>query len=123
MATARKMIGATNPLASEPGTIRGDFAIEVRAPLLMRQQTLLGLWVSVRLAGFSTDCIAVSGAACGAIRRLLTHLGRDTRNVLVACRAARLDAQPYASPLRTGGAAALLSNNHNSPLHTRSAAT
>jgi nucleoside diphosphate kinase len=29
--TGRKMIGATNPLASEPGTIRGDFAIEVRA--------------------------------------------------------------------------------------------
>ncbi|GLC33003.1 Nucleoside diphosphate kinase II, chloroplastic [Pleodorina starrii] len=29
VATARKMIGATNPLASEPGTIRGDFAIEV----------------------------------------------------------------------------------------------
>ena len=31
VATARKMIGATNPLASEPGTIRGDFAIEVRS--------------------------------------------------------------------------------------------
>ncbi|EFJ46649.1 nucleoside diphosphate kinase [Volvox carteri f. nagariensis] len=29
VATGRKMIGATNPLASEPGTIRGDFAIEV----------------------------------------------------------------------------------------------
>lgn len=26
---ARKIIGATNPLESEPGTIRGDFAIEV----------------------------------------------------------------------------------------------
>ena len=25
--TGRKMLGATNPLASEPGTIRGDFAI------------------------------------------------------------------------------------------------
>jgi nucleoside-diphosphate kinase len=27
--TGRKMLGATNPLASEPGTIRGDFCIEV----------------------------------------------------------------------------------------------
>eukprot|EP00951_Prasinocladus_malaysianus_P032157 scaffold311871_cov31-Prasinocladus_malaysianus.AAC.1 len=27
--SARKLIGATNPLESEPGTIRGDFAIEV----------------------------------------------------------------------------------------------
>lgn len=29
IASARKIIGATNPLAAEPGTIRGDFAIEV----------------------------------------------------------------------------------------------
>lgn len=29
IATARKMIGATNPLNSEPGTIRGDFGIDV----------------------------------------------------------------------------------------------
>uniref|UniRef100_A0A383VTV5 Nucleoside diphosphate kinase n=1 Tax=Tetradesmus obliquus TaxID=3088 RepID=A0A383VTV5_TETOB len=29
VASARKIIGATNPLAAEPGTIRGDFAIEV----------------------------------------------------------------------------------------------
>lgn len=27
--SARKMIGATNPLNSEPGTIRGDFAVNV----------------------------------------------------------------------------------------------
>ena len=27
--TGRKMLGATNPLASDPGTIRGDFCIEV----------------------------------------------------------------------------------------------
>ncbi len=27
--TGRKMLGATNPLASEPGTIRGDFCIDV----------------------------------------------------------------------------------------------
>eukprot|EP01027_Heterolobosea_sp_BB2_P008834 GEZU01013105.1.p1 GENE.GEZU01013105.1~~GEZU01013105.1.p1 ORF type:complete len:169 (+),score=64.21 GEZU01013105.1:57-509(+) len=29
VAAARKMIGATNPLTSEPGTIRGDFAVDV----------------------------------------------------------------------------------------------
>jgi nucleoside-diphosphate kinase len=27
--SARKIIGATNPLESEPGTIRGDFAVQV----------------------------------------------------------------------------------------------
>ncbi|VDB97659.1 unnamed protein product [Peniophora sp. CBMAI 1063] len=27
--TGRKMLGATNPLASEPGTIRGDYALAV----------------------------------------------------------------------------------------------
>mmetsp|Transcript_21102 Transcript_21102/g.42060 ORF Transcript_21102/g.42060 Transcript_21102/m.42060 type:complete len:183 (-) Transcript_21102:97-645(-) len=29
VATGRKMLGATNPLESEPGTIRGDFCLEV----------------------------------------------------------------------------------------------
>lgn len=29
VAAARKMIGATKPLESAPGTIRGDFAIDV----------------------------------------------------------------------------------------------
>jgi len=29
VATGRKMLGATNPLASDPGTIRGDYCIEV----------------------------------------------------------------------------------------------
>ena len=29
VASARKMIGATNPLSSEPGTIRGDFGVTV----------------------------------------------------------------------------------------------
>lgn len=27
--SARKLIGATNPLTAEPGTIRGDFAVDV----------------------------------------------------------------------------------------------
>jgi len=30
--TGRKILGATNPLASEPGTIRGDFALVRLAP-------------------------------------------------------------------------------------------
>jgi nucleoside-diphosphate kinase len=29
VASARKLIGATNPLAAEPGTIRGDLAVSV----------------------------------------------------------------------------------------------
>lgn len=29
IATGRKLIGATNPLQSEPGTIRGDYCIEL----------------------------------------------------------------------------------------------
>ena len=29
--SARKLIGATNPLEAEPGTIRGDFAVQVGA--------------------------------------------------------------------------------------------
>lgn len=29
VASARKMIGATNPLNSEPGTIRGDYGIDI----------------------------------------------------------------------------------------------
>ena len=29
VSTGRKMLGATNPLESDPGTIRGDFCIEV----------------------------------------------------------------------------------------------
>lgn len=29
VATGRKIIGATNPAQSEPGTIRGDFAIDI----------------------------------------------------------------------------------------------
>ena len=29
IASARKLIGATNPLESEPGTIRGDYGITI----------------------------------------------------------------------------------------------
>lgn len=34
VASARKIIGATNPLTSEPGTIRGDFGINVGRNLI-----------------------------------------------------------------------------------------
>ncbi|MEB3280895.1 MAG: nucleoside-diphosphate kinase [Lyngbya sp.] len=34
VAAARKMIGATNPLTAEPGTIRGDFAVSIGRNLI-----------------------------------------------------------------------------------------
>jgi nucleoside-diphosphate kinase len=34
VASARKIIGATNPLTSEPGTIRGDFGINIGRNLI-----------------------------------------------------------------------------------------
>lgn len=34
VAAARKMIGATNPLTAEPGTIRGDFGINIGRNLI-----------------------------------------------------------------------------------------
>lgn len=34
VAAARKMIGATNPLTSEPGTIRGDFGVSIGRNLI-----------------------------------------------------------------------------------------
>lgn len=34
VASARKIIGATNPLAAEPGTIRGDFGVNVGRNLI-----------------------------------------------------------------------------------------
>ena len=32
--TGRKIVGATNPLQSEPGTVRGDFCIDVGRNLI-----------------------------------------------------------------------------------------
>lgn len=37
VAMGRKMLGATNPLESNPGTIRGDYSLEVGAAINMRQ--------------------------------------------------------------------------------------
>jgi nucleoside-diphosphate kinase len=34
IASARKIIGATNPLTAEPGTIRGDFGINIGRNLI-----------------------------------------------------------------------------------------
>ena len=44
--SARKLIGATNPLEAEPGTIRGDFAVQARRLALPRLVTppRLGCW-------------------------------------------------------------------------------
>ena len=48
--TGRKMLGATNPLESEPGTIRGNFCIEVGRNIWHGSDTVenaereIGLW-------------------------------------------------------------------------------
>ena len=48
--SARKMIGATNPLSAEPGTIRGDFGVDVGRNLIHGSdaietaQTEISLW-------------------------------------------------------------------------------
>lgn len=50
VAAARKMIGATNPLAAEPGTIRGDFGVNIGRNLIHGSDAVetaqreIGLW-------------------------------------------------------------------------------
>jgi nucleoside-diphosphate kinase len=50
VASARKIIGATNPLTSEPGTIRGDFGVNIGRNLIHGSdaietaQTEIALW-------------------------------------------------------------------------------
>ncbi len=50
VASARKLIGATNPLAAEPGTIRGDLAINIGRNLIHGSDAIetaqqeIGLW-------------------------------------------------------------------------------
>eukprot|EP00898_Chlorokybus_atmophyticus_P006796 jgi/Chlat1/7117/Chrsp57S06797 len=52
VASARKLIGATNPLNAEPGTIRGDLAIEVGRNVVHGSDSVengereIGLWFS-----------------------------------------------------------------------------
>ncbi|MGL5081219.1 MAG: nucleoside-diphosphate kinase [Microcoleaceae cyanobacterium] len=50
VASARKMIGATNPLNAEPGTIRGDFAVSIGRNMIHGSDAIetaqqeVGLW-------------------------------------------------------------------------------
>ena len=50
VASARKIIGATNPLSAEPGTIRGDFGVSIGRNLIHGSdaietaQTEIALW-------------------------------------------------------------------------------
>lgn len=60
VASARKLIGATNPLAAEPGTIRGDLAVNVGRNVIHGSDALetanreIGLWFSEsELAGWT----------------------------------------------------------------------
>jgi nucleoside-diphosphate kinase len=59
VATGRKIIGATNPLASEPGTIRGDFCIDVGRNIIHGSDAVeaaqreIGLWFPEGLAEFT----------------------------------------------------------------------
>jgi nucleoside-diphosphate kinase len=52
VASARKLIGATNPLMSEPGTIRGDYGIQVGRNLIHGSDAIetaqreIALWFS-----------------------------------------------------------------------------
>ncbi|APB34916.1 nucleoside diphosphate kinase [Gloeomargarita lithophora Alchichica-D10] len=52
VASARKMIGATNPLSAEPGTIRGDFGISIGRNLIHGSDAIetaqreIALWFS-----------------------------------------------------------------------------
>lgn len=52
VASARKIIGATNPLSAEPGTLRGDFCIEVGRNLIHGSDAIetaqreIALWFS-----------------------------------------------------------------------------
>ena len=57
MASARKLIGATNPLAAEPGTIRGDYAIEVGRNVVV--------WAVTEMAGWQPDAAHTTGPNLG----------------------------------------------------------
>ncbi len=52
VAAARKMIGATNPLTAEPGTIRGDFGVNIGRNLIHGSDAIetaqreISLWFS-----------------------------------------------------------------------------
>ena len=60
--TGRKIIGATNPLASEPGSLRGDFCIEVGRNVIHGSDAVesaqheIGLWFPKAFASTNTPC-------------------------------------------------------------------
>ncbi|PAN48438.1 hypothetical protein GQ55_9G395400 [Panicum hallii var. hallii] len=59
--TGRKIIGATNPLASEPGTIRGDFAVDIGRNVIHGSDSIesatkeIALWFPEGLADWQSS--------------------------------------------------------------------
>ena len=59
--TGRKIIGATNPAESAPGTIRGDFAIEIGRNVIHGSDSVesarkeIGLWFPDGIAGWQSN--------------------------------------------------------------------
>jgi len=63
VASARKMIGATNPLNSEPGTIRGDLAVNVGRNIIHGSDAVetanqeISLWFKAEELSAWTACL------------------------------------------------------------------
>ncbi|MBE9183258.1 nucleoside-diphosphate kinase [Microcoleus sp. LEGE 07076] len=63
VASARKMIGATNPLNSEPGTIRGDLAVNVGRNIIHGSDAVetanqeISLWFKAEELSSWTPCL------------------------------------------------------------------
>ncbi|MCW6051254.1 nucleoside-diphosphate kinase [Microcoleus sp. A2-C5] len=63
VASARKMIGATNPLNSEPGTIRGDLAVNVGRNIIHGSDAVetakqeISLWFKAEELSDWTPCL------------------------------------------------------------------
>lgn len=81
--SARKLIGATNPLEAEPGTIRGDLAVQARC----RQPAWLfrfgsGLWWHLSLCTSSVHGFALVGELQGC---LCSMVGLPALRLVPAC--------------------------------------
>nr|TKW22009.1 hypothetical protein SEVIR_4G200600v2 [Setaria viridis] len=68
--TGRKIIGATNPLASKPGTIRGDFVVDIGRNVIHGSDSIesatkeISLWFPKGLANWqSSHAFWVGGGA------------------------------------------------------------
>lgn len=59
--TARKMLGETNPADSLPGTIRGDFCVEVSRLVCVYVHVLLDGWMDGRLDRWVLNCFSFAG--------------------------------------------------------------